>query len=155
MTGIEGGVTILWLFASLTNKIGMDSISDFFIRIKNAYLVKKDRVVIPFSKMKYEMAKILEQKDFISAVRKKKKTKEKAYEQLFLDLKLKYDNGAASLNDVKLISRPGRRIYLKKTEIKPVRSGYGVLIISTSRGIMTGEEAKKLGLGGQAIAEIW
>ena len=133
----------------------MDPISDFFIRIKNAYLVKKDRVVIPFSKMKYEMAKILEQKDFISAVRKKKKTKEKGYEQLFLDLKLKYDNGAASFNDVKLISRPGRRIYLKKTEIKPVRSGYGVLIISTSRGIMTGEEAKKLGLGGQAIAEIW
>ena len=73
----------------------MDSISDFFIRIKNAYLVKKDRVVIPFSKMKYEMAKILEQKDFILAVRKKKKTKEKGYEQLFLDLKLKYDNGAA------------------------------------------------------------
>lgn len=133
----------------------MDSISDFFIRIKNAYLVKKDRVVIPFSKMKYEMAKILEQKDFILAVRKKKKTKEKGYEQLFLDLKLKYDNGAASFNDVKLISRPSRRIYLKKTEIKPIRSGYGVLIISTSRGIMTGEEAKKLGLGGQAIAEIW
>lgn len=133
----------------------MDSISDFFIRIKNAYLVKKDRVVIPFSKMKYEMARILEQKDFILAVRKKKKTKEKGYEQLFLDLKLKYDNGAALFNDVKLISRPGRRIYLKKTEIKLVRSGYGVLIISTSRGIMTGEEAKKLGLGGQAIAEVW
>ena len=133
----------------------MDTISDFFIRVKNAYLVKKDRVVIPFSKMKYEMAKILEQNGFVSAVRKKKKVKQKGYEQLFLDLKLKYDNGIASFSDVRLISKPGRRIYLKSTEIKPVRDGYGILIISTSKGIITGEEAKKLGIGGQAIAKVW
>ncbi|MEK7203574.1 MAG: 30S ribosomal protein S8 [Patescibacteria group bacterium] len=133
----------------------MDTISDFFIRIKNAYLVKKDRVVIPFSKMKYEMAKILEQNGFVSAVRKKKKAKQNGYEQLFLDLKLKYDNGAASFNDVRLVSKPGRRIYLKNTEIRPVRDGYGILIISTSKGIMTGDDAKKLGIGGQAIAKVW
>jgi len=133
----------------------MDTVSDFFIRIKNAYLVKKDRVVIPFSKMKYEMAKILEQKSFISAIRKKKKVKKAGFEQLFLDLKLKYDGNTPSFENVRLISKPGRRIYLNKTEIKPVREGYGILIISTSRGIMTGEEAKKIGLGGQAIAEVW
>ena len=133
----------------------MDIISDFFIRIKNAYLVKKDRVVIPFSKTKYEMAKILEQNGFVSAVRKKKKTKQEGFEQLFLDLKLKYDNGSASFNDVKLISSPGRRIYLKSVEIKPVRDGYGILIISTSKGIMTGDEARRAGVGGQAIAKVW
>lgn len=133
----------------------MDTISDFFIAIKNAYLVKKDRVVIPYSKMKYGISKILEQKDFILAIRKKKKVRKNGTEQLFLDLKLKYQEGLGSFSDVKLVSRPGRRIYLKKDEIKPVRNGYGILIISTSRGVMTGDEAKKLGLGGQAIAEVW
>lgn len=133
----------------------MDTISDFFIRIKNAYLVKKDRVVIPFSKVKYEMAKILEQRGFISAVRKKKRAGKSGFEQLFLDLKLKYENGGTVFNNVKMLSKPGRRIYLKKSEIKSVRSGYGMLIISTSKGIMTGEEARKQGLGGQAIAEVW
>lgn len=133
----------------------MDPISDFFISIKNAYLVKKDRVVIPFSKMKYEMAKILERKGFVSAVRKKKKIKTTGKEQLYLDIKLKYENDLPSFGDVKLISKPGRRIYLKKDEIKPVQSGYGILIISTSKGIITGDEAKKLGVGGQAIAQVW
>lgn len=134
----------------------MDSISDFFIRIKNAYLVKKSRVLIPFSKMRYEMAKILERRGFISAVkRKRRKKKNLETPQLFLDLKLKYENGSPVFNNVKLISKPGRRLYIKKDEIKPVKSGYGVLIISTSKGVMTGEEARKAGVGGQAIAEIW
>lgn len=133
----------------------MDSISDFFIRIKNAYLVKKDRVVIPFSRMKYEMARILEQGGFLGAVRKKKKLKKSGYEELFLDLKLKYESNEPAFSNVRLLSSPSRRIYLKKSEIRPVKDGYGILIISTSRGIMTGGEAKKLGLGGQAIAEIW
>lgn len=135
----------------------MDTISDFFISIKNAYLAKKDRAVIPFSKMKYEMAKIIERKGFVSAVRKKRKKGKdlESVEFLYLELKLKYEDGIPALNGVKLVSKPGRRIYLKKDQIRPVRSGYGVLIISTSKGIMTGEEAKSISLGGQAIAEIW
>lgn len=133
----------------------MDTISDFFIRIKNGYLVKKDRVVVPFSKMKYELAKILEEKGFISAVRKKKRVKKTGYEQLFLDLKLKYEDNVPTMTDVRLISTPSRRIYLKKNELRPVKNGYGILIISTSRGVRTGDDAKKAGLGGQAIAEVW
>lgn len=133
----------------------MDSTSDFFIRIKNAYLVKKDRVVIPFSKTKYEMAKILEQRSFVAAVRKKKKIKKTGYEELFLDLKLKYEGNEPAFSNVRLLSSPGRRIYLKKGEIRPVKDGYGILIISTSRGVMTGDQAQQLGLGGQAIAEVW
>lgn len=133
----------------------MDTISDFFIRIKNAYLVKKDRVVIPFSNQKYEMAKILEQKGFIAAARKKKKIRKTGKEELLLDLKLKYENNEPALENVKLVSRPSRRIYLKKDEIRPVKDGFGVLIISTSRGVVSGEEAKKMGVGGQAIAEVW
>lgn len=135
----------------------MDTISDFFISIKNAYLVKKDRALIPFSKMKYEMAKILERKGFISGVRKKRKKGKnlESMEFLYLEIKLKYEDGTPAFNGVKLVSSPGRRIYLKKDEIRPVKSGYGILIISTSKGIMTGDEAKSLALGGQAIAQVW
>lgn len=135
----------------------MDTVSDFFIRIKNAYLAKKDRAVIPFSKMKYELAKILEGKGFVSAVRKKRKKKKNTEvpEFLYLDIKLKYEDGKPSFRDVKLVSKPGRRIYLKKDEIRPVKNGYGILIISTSKGVMTGADAVKNGIGGQAIAEIW
>lgn len=131
-----------------------DSISDFFIRIKNAYMVKKDRVFIPFSKIKFNIAKILENKGFILSVGKKKKRVKKT-DLSYLDIKLKYNKGVPAFEDIKLISTPGRRIYVKKDEIKPVKSGYGISIISTSKGIMTGEEAKKKGIGGQIIAEVW
>mgnify|MGYP001613689908 FL=1 len=135
----------------------MDTISDFFITIKNAYLAKKDRAVIPFSKMKYEMARILEEKGFVSAVRKKRKKGKnlESKEFLYLEVKLKYEEGVPAMSGVRLISKPGRRIYIKKDEIRPVRSGYGVLIISTSKGVRTGEEARELGVGGQAIAQVW
>lgn len=132
----------------------MDPISDFFIQIKNAYLVKKQRVVIPFSKMKFEIAKILEREKFILSANKKKKKKNKT-QHLFIDIKLKYDNNTPGIEDIKLISKPSRRIYLKKDEIKQVKSGYGISIISTSKGVMTNKEAKKLGIGGEIIAEIW
>jgi len=131
-----------------------DPISDFFIRIKNGYLVKKDRVFIPFSKMKFSIAKILESNGFVLSVGKKKRKTRKS-EHTFLDIKLKYDKNVPAFEDVKLVSTPGRRIYVKKDEIKPVKSGYGIAIISTSKGVMTGEEAKKKGIGGQIIAEVW
>ena len=135
----------------------MDTISDFFITIKNAYLAKKDRAVIPFSKMKYEMARILEEKGFVSAVRKKRKKGKnlESKEFLYLEVKLKYEDGVPAMSGVRLVSKPGRRIYLKKDKIRQVRSGYGVLIISTSKGVRTGEEARELGVGGQAIAQVW
>lgn len=132
----------------------MDPISDFFISIKNAYLVKKERLFIPFSKMKFKIAKILEKHGYILEVAKKKK-KWKKSEHLYLELRLKYNNGTPAFEGVRLISKPSRRIYLKKHEIKPVKSGYGISIISTSKGIMTGNEAKKLGVGGEIIAEVW
>lgn len=134
----------------------MDVISDFFIRIKNGYLVKKDRVFIPFSKVKFGFAKILEKNSFINSVtRKKRKKKGTNTPHLYLDIKLKYNDGLPAIENLKTVSTPGRRIYLKKNQIKPVKSGFGISIISTSKGIMTGDEAKKDGLGGQLIAEVW
>ena len=128
----------------------MDPIADFFIRIKNGYRAKKPAVLIPFSQLKAEITRVLEARGYIGAIEKKGRKVRK-----FLELELKYPDGVPALGGVRLISKPSRRIYTKKSEIRPVRQGYGLLIISTSRGVMSGEDARKAGVGGVAIAEVW
>lgn len=131
-----------------------DPISDMLIRIKNAQLVSHDQVVMPFSKMKFAIANVLKSAGFVSEVeRKKKKIKKTEHEQLVLTLK--YQDGSGSLQGVKIISRPSRRMYIKASAIRPVRSGHGLAIISTSRGIMDSREARKQKLGGEILCEIW
>ena len=68
---------------------------------------------------------------------------------------LKYENGAGAINDIKMISKPSRRMYVGKGELKPIKSGYGIAVISTSKGIMAGDDAKKAGIGGEILFEIW
>lgn len=128
----------------------MDPVSDLFIRIKNSYRAKKPTVVVPFSEFKAEIARVLAARGYIGAVEKKGRKVRK-----FLELELKYREGAPALADVRLISKPSRRIYIKKEEIRPVRQGHGLLIVSTSRGVMSGEDARKASVGGVAIAEVW
>ncbi len=127
-----------------------DPISDFFINIKNGYRAQKDSVVIPYSKMKDGIARILESKRYVLGAEKKGRKVRK-----FLEVRLRYDGKAPAMTDVKLISKPSRRLYIKKDEIHRVRQGYGISILSTSRGLMTGDDAKKAGLGGEIIAEVW
>lgn len=128
----------------------MDPIADFFTRIKNGYRAKKATVVVPHSSLKAEVARLLAERGYVEGVEKKGRKVRK-----FLELKLRYHGTAPALTDVKLISKPSRRIYLKRGEIRSPRQGFGTLIVSTSQGLMTGEEARKAGLGGEAIAEIW
>lgn len=130
-----------------------DPISDMLVRIKNAQAVGHSEVSIPFSKMKFAIANILKEAGYISAVDRKAK-KAKKSEHDYLVLTLKYEDGPA-LSGVKIISKPSRRMYVKANEIKPVRSGYGLAIISTSKGIMNSREAQKQRLGGEIICEIW
>jgi len=132
----------------------MDPISDMLIRIKNAQAVKSEQVVIPFSKVKFRIANILKESGYVSEVERKSKKAKKA-EHEYLQLTLKYQDGQATLSGVKLISKPSRRMYIKAKEIRPVRSGYGLAIVSTSKGIMASKEAKKNKLGGEIICEIW
>ena len=73
----------------------------------------------------------------------------------FLEVGLRYDGVSPALTHIRRLSKPSRRLYLRKDEIRPVRQGFGLLIVSTSKGLMSGEEARKSGLGGEAIAEIW
>ncbi|HYU64990.1 MAG TPA: 30S ribosomal protein S8 [Candidatus Paceibacterota bacterium] len=132
----------------------MDPISDMLIQIKNAQQVKAERVVIPASKTKAEIASILKESGFVENVEKRKK-KGKRVEHEYLDIALRYYNGEGAISDIKIMSRPSRHLYIKAKDIKPVRSGHGVAVISTPQGIMTSFQARKNNLGGEILFEIW
>ena len=127
-----------------------DPITDMLNQIKNAQAVAKTEVLIPLSKIKNEIANILSKEGFVGEIKKTTKGKIKA-----LKIALKYENEVPAISGMKRVSKPGQRIYLPAQKIKSVRGGYGISIISTSKGLMTGSEAKKQNLGGEMICEIW
>jgi len=127
-----------------------DSIADMLNQIKNAQILSYEEVKIPFSKLRYEVVKILEQEKFIDKIDKLGKKNRK-----IIKISLKYENGKPAISGLKRISKPGRRVYFSVKEIKPVRGGYGLAIISTPKGLMTDKRAKKEKIGGEVICEIW
>lgn len=132
----------------------MYPIADMLISIKNAQNANKERLLVPFSKSKFEIARILKENGFIGEIERKKKKIQKT-EQNFVEIKINQKEQPHLISGIKLVSKPSRRIYTAKKGIKPVMSGKGVAIISTSKGMMSGEEARKQNLGGELIAEIW
>ena len=128
----------------------MDPISDFLIQIKNGYRAGKSSVIVPYSIIKEKIARVLEGKQYLADFEKKGRKIKK-----FLEVRLRYDGKIPALTEVRRVSKPSRRVYVSKDRIKPVRQGFGFAIISTSKGLMTGEEALKAGLGGEVIAEFW
>ena len=127
-----------------------DPIADLLNRIRNAQAVLKPTVEVPFSNFTYELASILEKNGFIERIEKKGKMAKR-----FIEITLKYSGKTPIISGLKRISKPGRKIYLKRKKIKPAREGYGISIVSTSKGLMTDKEAKRARLGGEIIAEIW
>ena len=128
-----------------------DPIADFLTRIGNANMVMHEKVEIPASKTKAALAEILKNEGFI-----------KDYEQVedgkqgIIRVYLKYGpNREKVISGLKRISKPGLKVYCKKDEIPKVLGGLGIAIISTSKGIMTDKEARKLGLGGEVICYVW
>lgn len=128
----------------------MDPINNLLNSIKNAQAVNLPLIKVSFSNLKYEIAKILERRGFVDKVVKSGKKIDKT-----LEIVLKYNDNIPAITGIKKVSNPGQRIYLPAQKIKSVRGGYGFSIISTSRGLMTGGEAKKQNLGGEMICEIW
>ena len=127
-----------------------DPIADFLTRIRNGLRVKKKKIFAPYSKLKLAICKILKEKELINDFKIQENEGKKS-----LIVFLKYDeNGEPLIEDIKRISKPGRRVYLGYRELKPVRGGFGFRIISTSRGIMTDIEARRRKLGGEVICEI-
>lgn len=128
----------------------MDTISNMIIQIKNAGNAGHDSTAISYSKLKHSVADVLKKEGFIKDVEIKTKDGKKI---LFLDLFI--ENRVPKIKGVQRISKPSKRIYKKFSEIRSVKNGYGALILSTSRGIMSGREAKRASLGGEALFAIW
>lgn len=128
-----------------------DPIADMLTRIRNSLLVRQKQVVVPGSKVKIALARILKEEGFIKDF---EVTKDAPQPQL--RIVLKYDRDRKSvISGLLRISRPGRRVYVKRTEIPWVLSGLGTAVLSTPQGIMTGHKARRLGLGGEVLCYIW
>ncbi|MDP2646746.1 MAG: 30S ribosomal protein S8 [Desulfobacterales bacterium] len=128
-----------------------DPISDMLTRIRNAGKSKINRVDIPGSKLKYELAKVLKSEGYIRNYKVVKDDK-----QGILRVYLKYDQrNAHVILDLKRVSKPSRRIYVKRKNIKSIYNGLGVAILSTSKGVMSDRDARKWNLGGEILCQVW
>jgi small subunit ribosomal protein S8 len=127
-----------------------DPISDLIIRIKNAGPVHKETVSLPYSKLKHAIAEVLKNHKFISSVEVKGKGVEST-----LEIGIAYEGKNPRVNDVERVSKPSLRVYKGSTKINSVQNGFGSLILSTSKGIMTDKEARKAKIGGEALFKIW
>ncbi|KXK11297.1 MAG: 30S ribosomal protein S8 [Chloroflexi bacterium OLB14] len=133
-----------------------DPIADMLTRLRNAVMAGHASVALPNSKIKLEIAKILKEEGFLESYEVVDGENEG---QKVLRLKIKYvgerRERRAVLSGLERVSKPGRRIYTKKTDIPWVLSGIGVAILSTPKGVMTGVRARQLGVGGEIIAKVW
>jgi len=128
-----------------------DPIADMLTRIRNANMVYKDRVDIPASKLKKSIIRILKEEGFIKGFRYIEDGR-----QGILRVYLKYGpKRERVINELVRVSKPGRRIYVGKDEIPLVKRGLGIAILSTSKGIMTDRECRKLGVGGELLCIVW
>ncbi len=125
--------------------------TDLLVKIKNAQAVKSETVKSPYSIMDKAILDILEKKNFVGTVEVKGRAPKKV-----LDINLKYDTaGKGVISGVKILSKPSRHLYVGYEEIRPVKQGFGLLVVSTSKGIMDGSMARKSKLGGELLFEIW
>lgn len=127
-----------------------DPISDMIIRIKNALLVRHTEVEMPYSKMKAAIATILVAHNYVEAAEVKKDATHPT-----LVIKLKYVGKIPAITDVKRLSKPGRRLYSSSKHIPRALGGYGITILSTSKGVVVDTDARKQNLGGELICQIW
>ncbi len=127
-----------------------DPIADMLTRIRNAQAVKKQEVIIPFSKIKYEIAKLLVRESYLNSA---EKVKEKFD---VIKIELKYSpTGESAIEHIKRISKPGQRIYVASDKLPKVLNDIGLAIISTSSGIITNKKARRMKVGGEFLFEIW
>ena len=127
-----------------------DPISDMLTRIRNALLAHHQDVTIPGSKIKKRIAEILKEEGFIDDYNWESDGRQGA-----IRIDLKWNKSAPAIEGLKRVSRPGQRTYVRAAEIPKVRNGLGIMIVSTSRGVMTDRAARKAGVGGELICSVW
>lgn len=127
-----------------------DPIADMLTRIRNAVAIRKPEIVLPFSKIKFSIAQLLERENYVGKVEKIESGK-------FSEMKitLKYVGKQSVIHHIKRISTPGQKIYIAGNEMPRVLNGYGTAIISTSKGLLTNKEARQQNIGGELMCEIW
>ena len=123
-----------------------DPISDLLVRLQNASRVGKSEVSVPFSKMKLAIADVLSKEGYVGVPDKKNYS---------LTIPLSYKDGRPTITGVKRISKLSRRTYMGVRDVRPVRHGHGLLVLSTPKGVMTGAQARANRVGGEALFEIW
>ena len=128
-----------------------DPIADMIARIRNAIVARKAKVQMPASKLKLEIAKVLKDEGFINGV-----STEESGVQGLINIELRYDNNNRNaIEGLRRVSTPGQRAYAGKDDLGLVRSGLGISILTTSKGVMTDRAAKKANLGGEVLCEVW
>lgn len=133
-----------------------DPIADMLARIRNAVASKHTRVDMPASKLKVEIARILQDEGYVQGFKLVEEPSEKGNAHQLLRILLKYGpHGERVISGIQRISRPGRRVYYGHTDVPPVLAGLGTSILTTSRGVMTGREAIKRGIGGEVLCNVW
>ena len=130
-----------------------DPIADFLTRIRNAIHASHETVLMPASRVKTELARILAEQGYIDAYNVAAATDAPGE---VLEIRLRYDDSRRSaISGLRRVSRPGRRAYVDAKHIPRVQGGMGTAIVSTSSGVMTGHEARAAGVGGEVVAEVW
>ena len=131
-----------------------DPVADFLTRIRNGITAAHETVEIPSSNLKREMARILKEQGYIRDFAVEAPTADHPGEIIRVTLKYT-DERRSAITGLRRVSRPGQRNYVKHTEIPKVLGGMGTAIVSTSRGVMTGHEARDAGVGGEVVAHVW
>jgi small subunit ribosomal protein S8 len=128
-----------------------DPVADFLTRIRNAMRARHQKLDVPASKLKAEIARILKEEGYIANY---KAAEEEGHAVLRVYLKYGANNEAA-IRDLRRVSRPGCRVYIGRDEIKRVQGGLGISILTTPKGVMTGRQARREGVGGEFLCEVW
>jgi small subunit ribosomal protein S8 len=136
----------------LINRTTNDPVSDFLTRVRNAILVNKDKVSVPFSQLKLNLAKLLKDEGFFNDV-KIVNEDDVALKSIILDLR--YVNKVSAIKGLKKISKPGLRKYSRSKYAPRVLSGLGISVISTSKGLLTDRKARKENVGGEVLCQVW
>ena len=127
-----------------------DPVADFLARIRNAIRARHQKMDVPASTLKTEIARILKEEGYISNYKVQDEEG-----KLVLRVYLKYGGAEAAIRDLARISRPGCRVYVGRDEIKRVQGGLGISILTTPKGVMTGRQARREGVGGELLCEVW
>jgi small subunit ribosomal protein S8 len=131
-----------------------DPVADFLTRVRNAASANKETVAIPSSRLKRELARILAEQGYIEGFEVHPPERGRAGDQIVLRLKYTEDRQPV-ITKLQRVSRPGRRVYVNADEVPKILGGMGTAIVSTSRGVMTGHEARQARVGGEVVAEVW